>query len=336
MIEYKEISIDNLMKLLDSLREKGTKVIAPRDKNGKFFYSQTAAGYQLPEQYMQTVLSPKSAIFPRNEKFFEYQYAKKDVLVKDNTDFPEIVVFGLRPCDVKAINYLTDFFLREYTDKQIKLRSEKTTLISVTCRNADEYCFCTSVGGDPTDSTGSDLHLTQVEGNKYYAEAVSQKGVAILKQYSELFSNTSEIDKSGYAAKIEQKFDSSQIRVNLPNSYNEAFWEDYALACHSCGTCAFSCPSCSCFDIQDEADLNGGSRMRTWDSCAFSLFTIHASGHNPREVQSQRWKQRVNHKFNYSVINNNTISCFGCGRCIRNCPAGMNILDTLVAITEVK
>ncbi len=336
MIEYKEISIDKLTQLLDNISEKGTKVVAPQDKNGKYFFGDAAKGYKLPENYIQTVLSPKSVIFPRNEILFDYKFKEKDIIIEDNTEFDDVVVFGLRPCDVKAMNYLADFFIRDYTDKQVKLRWEKTTLISVSCESSDEYCYCTSVGGDPSDSTGSDLHLTKISGDKYFAEAVSNKGKEILTQYKELFSETEKIDKTNFTADVPVRFDLNKVMNNIPESYNEKFWEELALACHGCGTCAFSCPSCTCFDIQDEADLNGGSRVRTWDCCAFGLFTVHASGHNPREVQSQRWKHRVNHKFRYSVTNHDTVSCYGCGRCIRNCPSGMSILQPLELIAEMK
>ena len=53
-------------------------------------------------------------------------------------------------------------------------------------------------------------------------------------------------------------------------------------ACVGCGTCAYVCPSCHCFDVVDEGDWRRGERVRNWDSCAFGHFTAHASGHNPR------------------------------------------------------
>ena len=42
-----------------------------------------------------------------------------------------------------------------------------------------------------------------------------------------------------------------------------------------------------------------GKRLRCWDSCGFALFTLHTSGHNPRQTQAQRWRQRLLHKFSY-------------------------------------
>jgi hypothetical protein len=66
-------------------------------------------------------------------------------------------------------------------------------------------------------------------------------------------------------------------------------------------------------DIQDEADTRGGQRLRAWDSCGLRLFTLHASGHNPRSKQSQRWRQRIYHKFAYYPDRFKTLGCVGCG-----------------------
>ena len=101
-----------------------------------------------------------------------------------------------------------------------------------------------------------------------------------------------------------------------------------ALACLGCGACAYACPVCHCFDLQDESDGKECRRLRNWDSCGFGLFTLHASGHNPRPDQSARWRQRVMHKFSIYPQKFKTLACTGCGRCSRLCQAGMAIAQT--------
>ena len=72
-----------------------------------------------------------------------------------------------------------------------------------------------------------------------------------------------------------------------------------------------------------------GIRQKNWDACAFPLFTLHTSGHNPRPDQAGRWRQRLCHKFRYYPEKFGKVLCTGCGRCIRLCPAGMDLLADL-------
>jgi predicted aldo/keto reductase-like oxidoreductase len=61
----------------------------------------------------------------------------------------------------------------------------------------------------------------------------------------------------------------------------------------------------------------------------FPLFTLHASGHNPRVSGKERMRQRIMHKFNYFNTKNGQIACVGCGRCIRECPVNLDIREIL-------
>ena len=48
------------------------------------------------------------------------------------------------------------------------------------------------------------------------------------------------------------------------------------------------CPTCHCFDIQDETQGDYGRRVRNWDNCMSWLFTMHGTGHNPRGTPRRR------------------------------------------------
>ena len=66
-----------------------------------------------------------------------------------------------------------------------------------------------------------------------------------------------------------------------------------------------------------------------------ALFTQEASGYNPRPTKATHMRQRVTHKFSTYPENWGAFSCMGCGRCISNCPARIDIRQIVLdAIAE--
>jgi len=136
------------------------------------------------------------------------------------------------------------------------------------------------------------------------------------------------VKESSYR-KVTRKIDIEDIKQRLlPAFDNQDYWEKVAAKCLSCGICTFLCPTCYCFDINDELVENKGKRFRSWDSCAFPIYTKMPM-ENPREEKWRRVRQRVYHKYEFYPMNFSVIACTGCGRCIRHCPVNWDITQTL-------
>ncbi|MCX7703870.1 MAG: 4Fe-4S dicluster domain-containing protein, partial [Planctomycetota bacterium] len=112
---------------------------------------------------------------------------------------------------------------------------------------------------------------------------------------------------------------------------------DVANRCYSCGTCTLVCPSCYCFDVEDDvslSNLSSGERTRLWDSCQTESFAIVATGENFRKERSHRVRHRLYRKYYYLAEKYGDTFCVGCGRCGRQCTADIDIFDIVSALSE--
>jgi len=292
----------------------------------------------LPDLNCQnTRLSPKSIIYPQSQLMFTYSLDEEDddfriMKEVENVSAP-MAIIGIRPCDALAFPIVRrNFDTPEYQDTYWAKAYEATTFVGLACNSACGTCFCTSAGTGPFGEKGLDVLIVK-DGDDLYAKPITDKGRAFVNTAGWTADAdaavSSKIDelKTAAEASITSVVATDKLREKtILELYDAPFWEQEAFSCLNCGTCTYVCPTCWCFDVQDETYGKKGIRMRNWDSCMFPLFTHHASGHNPRHVKYQRVRQRFMHKLKYYVDKyDNGIQCVGCGRCIRLCPVNIDI-----------
>lgn len=326
------ISRDALGRLIDAWLGQGKRVWGPaRVKPDLIAYEPLASAEQL---VLGEAIHPgntiKEAVFPRHEKLYRYQFRGKQVEMADaEAPATEQIVVGARPCDAVALPILDKVFNWDFEDSLYNRRRELTTVITLACRTSDEHCFCTSVGCGPDDPRGSDVLLFDLGDGSYEVRCLTEKGKALLAGQTE---SSDKVGQAGPAPKSELNLDA--IGEFLSDGFEKPQWAAYTARCLGCGACAFNCPTCHCFDIVDEGNAAGGSRVRNWDACQFAVFTLHASGHNPRSGQTQRQRQRIFHKFQIYPEKFGDILCTGCGNCTRNCPVSLGVRPVLEAIEK--
>ncbi|MFP4563730.1 MAG: 4Fe-4S dicluster domain-containing protein [Spirochaetia bacterium] len=302
--------------------------------------------------YITPRLSAKGVFFPQTEILCRYE---DGVLTEETLPDEKILLFGIRPCDARAIAELDEIFAASnsrFEDPYYLKRRENSVVVALACMGNEagqaapaRTCFCTSVGGDPAGREGSDVIAYDL-GERYLFTAVTGKGSEFLDANSGIFekADDKELDEAAEAAEkvVEaaresmETIDLESIKERLDESFDSEVWKEITERCIGCGACTYLCPTCHCFDITDEDNGHGkGRRIRTWDSCQYPQFTLHASGHNPRNVKTQRMRQRVMHKFSYAVENNGNIYCVGCGRCVARCPVNLDIREVLKIFTPV-
>ena len=288
--------------------------------------------------------SPKGALFPQTERLFAYRHGDDGPEIEAaSTGEKERVLFGVHPCDAKALLLLDRVFGGITEDPYYAEKRRTALVVSLACTRPDAACFCLALGGGPCSQEGSDLLLFDL-GDRYVVEAPSEKGKALL--VDGLFEDVDEesLGKGGEIKKEAESFMHSAalweglaaegLEKRLEALFNDPLWNNLTESCLSCGVCTYLCPTCHCFDMYDETGPVTGERIRIWDSCQFPLFTRQASGFNPRPSAKERFRQRIMHKFSYLPGNVNMNGCVGCGRCVTECPVNLDIREVLKKLSR--
>jgi ferredoxin len=177
---------------------------------------------------------------------------------------------------------------------------------------------------------GWDVLLTRLGDGEYFVDARTEKGEALVSSLAG-GRPAAEADLAArqeawrrnfkMLRKHELRMNPTDLPMLLEQSYDHVVWEEKAELCHSCGSCNLVCPTCYCFDVQDELDWNleTGTRSRSWDGCMLREFAMVAGNHNFREQKAARYRHRYLRKGKYTHDMIGKISCVGCGRCVTAC-----------------
>jgi sulfhydrogenase subunit beta (sulfur reductase) len=286
----------------------------------------------------------KNFFFPQSEVLFSFDIASKKIHEADSIleDGKLDILIGLRPCDAMAVDLLDQVFIRSGTkDAHYERRRQRSRIISFSCKVPTATCFCDSVGCGPDSEVGADVIFYDLE-DRYFIKAATTVGEELLNTTGTELSNASENDRAEKERVIRDAknqlarvFSVDLLDEKLAD-FDASYWSHICQKCLGCGVCTYFCPTCHCFDITDETNGCQGRRIRTWDSCMYPLFTLHASGHNPRPTHKERMRQRIMHKFSYSSKQYGRRFCVGCGRCIINCPVNLDLRAVIKEITEAK
>jgi sulfhydrogenase subunit beta (sulfur reductase) len=295
--------------------------------------------------YRNSKRSLKEFFFPQSETLFTFEVDKNETPKTSgniNEEEKQNVLFGIRPCDAMSISLLdTVFNGNDPQDYYYTKKRNTSCIISLACNKPSATCFCTSVGCGPDAENGADIIFFELSG-RFLVKTITPRGKEMIDSLQELLKPAADNDveeKTNLMKTARNKlgkiFEGIDVEKKLEN-FNAPYWEKIHQKCLGCGVCTFLCPTCHCFDITDEVIKSCGRRVRTWDSCMFPLFTLHASGHNPRPTHKERMRQRIMHKFNYALKCYNEIFCVGCGRCIIHCPVNMDIRRIIMEIMEAQ
>lgn len=334
------ITKDNLRLLIKSLKNNCDEFIAPKEENLEdiVFGDTKNDSSELLEYEGNSVISPRAFLLPQTEILFEINSAKK-------CDFSPVIdkkkriFYGVRPCDIKAVSLMHDFFTSQVVDEPYKEKMEHSILIALACnKRCSQESFCYEMEAGPIAQSGFDLQLIMLREG-YFVEVGSKKGSSIINRNKKLFAKATTSQEKEIKNLLKdftkgiKKIDYRKL-ANLmrKDKVKESIWEDIGLRCVVCSGCITLCPTCSCFSIADRLNSEKGMRMRYCDGCPYAGFTRMAGGNTPFTQHKEHIRRFFEHKLNIDVERYKTPSCVGCARCIETCPGNISIRKFIQAV----
>jgi len=177
------ITKGNLEELIKNLKKDCDEFIAPKKEHlDDIVFSDTKySGGEILDYDGNSIVSPRAFLLPQTEVLFEIISAKgsKFKAIEDKT---KRVFYGVRPCDIKAITLMRDFFTDKFVDAFYKQKMEHATFIALACtKPCSLKSFCYEMDAGPIAKNGFDLELTPVSMG-YLVDIGSKKAAEYSKR----------------------------------------------------------------------------------------------------------------------------------------------------------
>ena len=359
-----------LDQLLASLRGAGYRVIGPTVRDGAIVLDELAAASDLPFGW-GVQLEPggyrvrrradsaafghsagpqswKQFLHPPREKLWSASLAGGglDFEADEETPPPRLAFFGVRPCDLRAIEIQDQVLGSGGGNSRYAARRDAVLIVAVNCTEPGETCFCASMGTGPGAGPGYDLALTEMvetelvagERHEFLVDVGTPAGASVLASVPLSPAGTETVGGARAAVAeaavhMGRSMPAAGLRELLAASHGAARWDDVASRCLTCANCTLACPTCFCTSVEDVTDLSGehAERWQHWASC-FDLDFSYLHGGPVRVSGNSRYRQWLTHKLGTWHDQFGSSGCVGCGRCIVWCPVGIDITQEVAAL----
>jgi len=368
--DVRRLDLEGLADVIAWLRRRGYQVLGPTVLDGAIGYApiedvadlprgqgddQAPGQYRLHRRddealfaYAAGAQSVKPILFPAEQLLWRSRTTPDGPRLEpgethDGQLDGRFAVFGVRPCDLRAIELHDQILLqRAAQDVHYAARRADCLLVALTCTDPADTCFCTSMGTGPAPQGGHDLALTELyqDGpHRFLVSAASPRGEELIADLDpppatpdDLAAAERALDRA--RQRIRRTLPAAEVKDLLYANTDSPHWEQVATRCLACTNCTLVCPTCFCTSITDTTELSGdAARHRVWDSC-FSREYSYIHGGSVRESVRSRYRQWITHKLAAWQDQFGTSGCVGCGRCITWCPAGIDITAEVAVLRE--
>jgi len=304
------------------------KLHGPVKKRNRFALDKVNTASDLRLDYDVTIIPPKKFFLPPRQALINFLLAP-EASTSPIIDTEGLILFGLHPYDVAGLNVLDHVFFERNPDPSYLAKRRNSIVIGMTPQKVSERNFAYQMGAADVED-GYDLFFTRTADGKTLFEVASRPGKDLVTSFGQMKPASGTEVEAGLAYRAEQAkmmnhqaalFSYTELPALLERHHEHWVWAAKSETCFSCGTCNLVCPTCYCFDVRDEVNLDakGGQRARFWDGCLLESFAAVAHGENFRSNAANRYRHRYMRKGRYVFENSGVMGCVGCGRCSQQC-----------------
>ncbi len=304
------------------LAKNRTVFLPMKREDGEHVFAEATDGAEIDLDYTTTILPAKEFFLPAIEDIFVFD--KKTNKLKAEEKPKEIILF-INGRDAEALVQLDEIMKKPNEDYFYSQKRKSATIIAVI-----------NDASSALPSYGIDLIFEKMNAEEYKAHALTAKGKRLTenKLFYETKDMKSEIQpREKPMEKLRQiLLDPELLADAIEWSWkNETeFWDKLAEKCVECGICAYVCPLCYCFSMEDSCKLDGKTCVKTrkWAACTLPEFAKISGGYNFHKIKQRNYNWYY-HKFVRGYREYGKSLCVACGRCQKYCPARIDIEQVL-------
>ena len=312
------------------------RVLGPVRRGDTVSWTDVRADTPLALDYPTTMLPPRQFFAPQREVLFRFRRGADGGFAFDEPPSQEpLALLGVHGCDLTGLRVLRSFHESSCRDLVVPHRLDRSFILGLGCWSPClEESFCKDMGSLETESPAA-LYAWDL-GEALLVKVLTDRGRAVVQDLAPPAATTEDLGVLRRRLRLRNesfpahlRFPPAKLAAALEAAESDILWEANADRCLSCGRCNLVCPTCTCFDVFDQAGLDGqeGARCRSWTGCQVPGFSKIAGGHDFRPTRTQQLRYRIFRKGKYMPERYGMVGCTGCGRCIRHCPTAISIRD---------
>jgi sulfhydrogenase subunit beta (sulfur reductase) len=312
------------------------RVVGPVRRGAAWAWEDVRPETPLALDYPTSLLPPRQFFAPQRETLFRFRKTAAGYAYETAAPERPVALLGVHGCDLTGLRVLRSFHESACRDRVVTDRLDQSFILGIGCWvPCLAEAFCRDMGSLENEIP-ADLYAWDL-GDVLLVKVLRPRGRAVLADVGtleaagadELVTLRQRVRARTEAFPAHLKFPPAKLPVALEAAQADILWEANAERCLSCGRCNLVCPTCTCFDVQDVAAIDGseGARVRTWHGCQVPGFSRVAGGHDFRPSRTEQLRYRIFRKGKYMPERYGMVGCTGCGRCIKHCPTHISIRD---------